>query len=728
MISDRVQWVRLKWLLGQMLVLLSLWTVSALDFAMGPIWVAVLFLTLAAIAYPALPARIPTLVRKWLAPVLVLFFLGDLVLSGRDLIPPMVRLLLVLLAIRALSVRTSREDLQLVLLAMFLSVVSGVFTLSILFAVQAALFAVITIGLLFGVNLLESTGEGERGDGEWENFSWSEFGGFLRRSVTPGMVRSMVILFALLLTTTGILFVSIPRVHLDQAIPFLQMPNSGKSGFSEVVRLGDVTSIQEDDSVAMQIDVPGIESVPSDPYWRMLILDRYANGAFINSLFHSPETDRQLPRVHTFSPFPDEWFVGQNTAAGLWTFYLQSGVSRYLPMLGPFAQLKFQGRQPLQSNPEILVFRIPQASSSVFSYQVQDFLVGASLPASDLDAPLLRKPSVEGIGKRIRYPLTTIEVPLDREERRSLGEILSSILDGTEEGPEEIGQKIQDYLQRTHSYTLSPGSYGQGDPIVQWLREGRAGHCEFFAGAFTLLAREAGVPTRMAVGFNGGSWNSFEDYFVVRNRNAHAWCEIFTGDSWLRFDPTPGGAGGRGMEAGSQGAGGFARDSDFQAWIDSLRVMWYRRVINFDDSSQEEMVENIWGVLRGVGNDVSEYLVSVWSRLSEWARAIFTSGRNSAVAVLVALGVIGLLIWVGRKVRFRWGGLGRKNSIHPLRRRAGRELQRLEKTVVDSARRVSKRDQLKDRLLEIRFGSAPDASEALRLFREVRRFRREKEF
>ena len=72
------------------------------------------------------------------------------------------------------------------------------------------------------------------------------------------------------------------------------------------------------------------------------------------------------------------------------------------------------------------------------------------------------------------------------------------------------------------------------------------GHCELFAGAFTLLARTAGHPTRVVGGFVGGTWN--EDYLIVRNSNAHAWCEIFDGaESWLRVDPTmsAGGAGGQ---------------------------------------------------------------------------------------------------------------------------------------------------------------------------------------
>ena len=106
------------------------------------------------------------------------------------------------------------------------------------------------------------------------------------------------------------------------------------------------------------------------------------------------------------------------------------------------------------------------------------------------------------------------------------------------------------------------------------------GHCELFAGAFTLLARTAGIPTRIVTGFRGGTWSGFEDYYMVRNRDAHAWCEIFDGrDAWLRVDPTPGGGL---VGAGNDSLGTPLIDRSWVAYLDSLRIVWYRRIVNFD--------------------------------------------------------------------------------------------------------------------------------------------------
>jgi transglutaminase-like putative cysteine protease len=54
-------------------------------------------------------------------------------------------------------------------------------------------------------------------------------------------------------------------------------------------------------------------------------------------------------------------------------------------------------------------------------------------------------------------------------------------------------------------YTLTPPVTATGaNPLVSFLTQTRAGTCEQFAGAFTVLARSLGLPTRLVVGFTAG--------------------------------------------------------------------------------------------------------------------------------------------------------------------------------------------------------------------------------
>jgi transglutaminase-like putative cysteine protease len=54
-----------------------------------------------------------------------------------------------------------------------------------------------------------------------------------------------------------------------------------------------------------------------------------------------------------------------------------------------------------------------------------------------------------------------------------------------------------------------------------------------------VLARSVGIPARLATGFAPGERDALTGRFVVRERDAHAWAEIyFAGIGWQGFDPT----------------------------------------------------------------------------------------------------------------------------------------------------------------------------------------------
>ena len=76
-------------------------------------------------------------------------------------------------------------------------------------------------------------------------------------------------------------------------------------------------------------------------------------------------------------------------------------------------------------------------------------------------------------------------------------------------------------------------------PLTRFLLTSRSGHCEYFATATVLLLRRLDIPARYAVGYavheNRGTG------FVVRERDAHAWCLVWdsAANTWEDFDTTP---------------------------------------------------------------------------------------------------------------------------------------------------------------------------------------------
>ncbi len=89
-------------------------------------------------------------------------------------------------------------------------------------------------------------------------------------------------------------------------------------------------------------------------------------------------------------------------------------------------------------------------------------------------------------------------------------------------------------------YTLDPPATTGSDPLVQFLTVTRAGYCQQFAGAFAILARTLGIPTRLVVGFIAGTPGSGNSY-TITGADAHVWPQVYLGPGtgWVSVEPTP---------------------------------------------------------------------------------------------------------------------------------------------------------------------------------------------
>jgi transglutaminase-like putative cysteine protease len=78
-------------------------------------------------------------------------------------------------------------------------------------------------------------------------------------------------------------------------------------------------------------------------------------------------------------------------------------------------------------------------------------------------------------------------------------------------------------------------------PLEWFVTRGKSGYCQHFAGAMALMLRYLGIPSRVAVGFASGRYDRNHHEWIVSDRDAHMWVEVwFKGWGWLPFDPTPG--------------------------------------------------------------------------------------------------------------------------------------------------------------------------------------------
>lgn len=101
-------------------------------------------------------------------------------------------------------------------------------------------------------------------------------------------------------------------------------------------------------------------------------------------------------------------------------------------------------------------------------------------------------------------------------------------------------KKIETYLRESYRYSLVTDNKKNMDPIENFLFEEKRGHCEFFATAAALMARELGVDARVGYGWAGGKYYENNNMFVFRAREAHAWLEVMLeGYGWVLIEPTP---------------------------------------------------------------------------------------------------------------------------------------------------------------------------------------------
>lgn len=107
------------------------------------------------------------------------------------------------------------------------------------------------------------------------------------------------------------------------------------------------------------------------------------------------------------------------------------------------------------------------------------------------------------------------------------------------ETPEAKLKALEERLRSEYRYSLDFKRSRAVDPVLDFLFVERSGHCEYFASALALLARSVGVASRVVTGYLVSEYNELGGYYIVREKNAHAWVEAFVGQTWQTYDATP---------------------------------------------------------------------------------------------------------------------------------------------------------------------------------------------
>lgn len=149
---------------------------------------------------------------------------------------------------------------------------------------------------------------------------------------------------------------------------------------------------------------------------------------------------------------------------------------------------------------------------------------------------------------------------------------------------------FQHYLMRNgFEYKLDPFVPPAGvDAVEFFLFVKRKGYCTHFATALALLCRAAGVPARVATGFQLGEPGP-SGYVTVRNSDAHAWVEVWFGPrhGWRAYDATP--PEGRGAGLPPEGAPVASVENRKPGGVGPPPAKaWHKYIQEYDPGSQNE--------------------------------------------------------------------------------------------------------------------------------------------
>jgi protein-glutamine gamma-glutamyltransferase len=149
-------------------------------------------------------------------------------------------------------------------------------------------------------------------------------------------------------------------------------------------------------------------------------------------------------------------------------------------------------------------------------------------------------------------PGTTMDSPPKREldtyvppkETNALERVIAE-LQLKQQSRKQVLRTLSAFFQDTNTFRYTTWQ-GWGKPVgtnetplSRFLLRTRAGHCEYFATATVLLLRQLGIPARYAVGY--AVHEASGKKYVVRQRDAHAWCLVWNPaiETWQDFDTTP---------------------------------------------------------------------------------------------------------------------------------------------------------------------------------------------
>ncbi len=376
--------------------------------------------------------------------------------------------------------------------------------------------------------------------------------------------------------TTAVLFFLFPRPrgalwNLPQ-----DTATQARSGFRDSVGPGQFAQLASSNVVAFRVTFPDGEPPPQrELYFRGLILwftdgARWSQGVIPAVSYQQPRMgDNGIRHEIQLEPHHQHWAFGLD-----------------IPIQVP------RGSRMMPGN----IFQTWRTVKKAIHYQVTS----------------TQNPIYPG-ELHYRYRRWALQMPDGGHQ--SIREYAQSLRDNSADDEAIVQAVLKYFRDNNFQYTLKPGTMDEDEPFDDFFFTKRRGFCEHFAGAFAMVMRAARIPTRIVLGYHGGEYNPVGRYLVVRQSDAHAWCEVWLDrKGWQRVDPTAAAAPGRveygmamsqrlgvlgvgegeGQAAADAGSGFFRKIFNFfrDHW-DNIKYRWDVAIMTYDRYNQRSFLKSL---------------------------------------------------------------------------------------------------------------------------------------
>jgi transglutaminase-like putative cysteine protease len=551
--------------------------------------------------------------------------------------------------------RANRDYAQLLVLSLLLMVSAAISTASLIFGLLfiAYLFLSLYCCLLFHLKVEADEAKAAMAPALAH---WGE--GPLRQDQThlAGSMRRLTgLVAAYALISAVVVFLLFPR-NTGAGIfgQFQWKPKNTMTGFSEQVSFQNVAKIAQNDDVVGTVKVwQDGQILPSrDSLLLRGLTHDYYNGS---------DDSEQAKYQWTHPSSMEDMSQDENSNSGEWV-PSNTVVDPY--RLHPAPSAKPRYRQEIELNPtgttvmfamagawsvkpldmgNLRNFRLRysewdqtiRADNSItqpIRYEVESTgSLGNELPPSRIKShidPLIsefaRKPEVTGG--------LAAQREAEMRARPDHGLFYTSPLDG------RIAQNIERYLKQNYKYTLDltdVTTIENRDPMVAFLYDFKKGHCEYFAGAMTLLCQSLGMNARLVIGFKCDDYNEYGHFYTIRQSQAHAWVEVKTTTGWKSFDPTSGDV------ITAKTASMWTRSKRL---FDFLEYTWQNSVISYSAETRDSLMNAAENRLTQTAAQSSQGLTGWRKQFDSLSDAMATQIVGPVVGLL-ATAIIVAVVW-----------------------------------------------------------------------------------